>query len=173
MQYATDKSSGELCPCEGRLGGRGDAGQGEVGGRVTSSSSWLRLKHHLRTDVACREPLRAERGRGLAKQGDRGGERGGNRVVVEGGKGILPDAFWRVIMARRSERIYASLHLRHYRGMIAYLRAWLRKLEIRECLLSLERSRGCSRVRVKIFFFFSSTLVRLDSCRNRIWKVVS
>lgn len=59
-----------------RRGGRESTrgGQG-VGGRVTSSSSWLRLKHHLRTDVACREPLQGE-GEGELQRRERGSLRG-------------------------------------------------------------------------------------------------
>lgn len=58
--------------------------------RVTSSSSWLRLKHHLRTDVACRErESRCESGEERregesAKQGAIGGK-SGSRGGREGG----------------------------------------------------------------------------------------
>lgn len=86
MQNATDKSSGELCLCEGRLGGEKGEGRGAAvaGGRVTSSSSWLRLKHHLRADMACREPLQGK-GEGAVEkeEGDRG-KQGVGRPKREG-----------------------------------------------------------------------------------------
>lgn len=79
--------------------GREDSGAGE-GKRVTSSSSWLRLKHHLRERTWSAESHCEQRsdGEGELRAKGEGGESAESEGREDGGeveeeREILPDAF--------------------------------------------------------------------------------